>query len=60
MKLADIIVIGIGALALLSVPLAPFVTRATRGESGAVGESGIPLIDIERPAMTETATFALG
>jgi hypothetical protein len=63
-------IIAIGVLALLGLLMAQFIGGGKGAESGAAGtgemgemsnqERGIPPIDANQPAVTETAAFALG
>ncbi len=53
-------VIAIAAAFILSLSLIPFMSSCGEIESTVEREREIPLIDAERPAVTETATFALG
>ncbi len=52
--------IGAAVLAVLSIFLLPLASACQDGEVTAMRDYQIPPIDTGRPAVTETATFALG
>jgi hypothetical protein len=53
-------VIGAAVLAVLSISLLPLANACQEAEVTAMGDYPVPPIDTDRPAVTETATFALG
>ena len=60
MKKAKVPVIIIGLIVLLTMPV---MIQACNNEEGVIDVNGkvtIPPLDLEKPALTETATFALG
>jgi hypothetical protein len=60
MKKTANLVIGVAVLALLSIFLLPLANACQEAEVTAMGDYPIPPVDTDRPALTETATFALG
>jgi hypothetical protein len=60
MKFPFVVIIAVALLILAAVVATPLINGDTKGEDTVDKEITIPPIDSERPAVTETATFALG